>query len=152
MCGAHDLNCVSYSTGQCTNPVMHVNLSFVMQTKGKNGEDSLPAGASSQAKEPAPNQAREAIKPQAAEGSTKSGKAGQQDIEQVKADEQQAATGSTGKTVFVRSLPADVSKDQLHIAFRKFGSLRACRSATASTHPQGPWAHRFCSISLVIRI
>lgn len=117
---------------------MHVNLSFAMQTQGKNEEDSLP-GASSQAKEPAPNQARESIEPQAAKGPTKSGKAGPQDIEQVKA-EQQAAIGSTGKTVFVRSLPADVSKDQLHIAFRKFGSLRACRSATASTHLWGPWA------------
>lgn len=40
-----------------------------------------------------------------------------------------AAGSSSGKTVFVRSLPADVSKDQLQIAFRRFGTLRACRSA-----------------------
>ena len=41
-----------------------------------------------------------------------------------------AGARDSSKTVFVRSLPPDVSQDQLHIAFKKFGKLRACRSAT----------------------
>jgi RNA recognition motif-containing protein len=41
-------------------------------------------------------------------------------------DKQQVARDSS-KTVFVRSLPPDVSQDQLNLAFTKFGKLRACR-------------------------
>ena len=42
-------------------------------------------------------------------------------------DGQQQAARDSSKTVFVRSLPPDVSQDQLQIAFRQFGKLRACR-------------------------
>ncbi|KAL3151924.1 hypothetical protein ABBQ32_001053 [Trebouxia sp. C0010 RCD-2024] len=40
---------------------------------------------------------------------------------------QQAGARDSSKTVFVRALPADVSQDQLHLAFSKFGKLRSCR-------------------------
>ncbi|KAL0026427.1 hypothetical protein WJX79_009181 [Trebouxia sp. C0005] len=53
-------------------------------------------------------------------------------------DKQQAARDSS-KTVFVRSLPPDVSQDQLNLAFTKFGKLRACRLVMnkASQQPKG---------------
>ncbi|KAL0051511.1 hypothetical protein WJX82_008930 [Trebouxia sp. C0006] len=53
-------------------------------------------------------------------------------------DQQQAARDSS-KTVFVRSLPPDVSQDQLNLAFTKFGKLRACRLVInkASQQPKG---------------
>ena len=40
---------------------------------------------------------------------------------------EQPATRVSSNTVFVRSLPPDVSQDQLQIAFKQFGKLRACR-------------------------
>ncbi len=94
-------------------------------------------------------QAKPALK--AAEQSTGSTEAGEQQDSQAEARQaaavqggksapKTAVKGSTGsadgseqaprdssKTVFVRSLPPDVSQDQLNIAFRKFGKLRACR-------------------------
>ncbi|DBA82043.1 TPA: hypothetical protein ACH3X1_007738 [Trebouxia sp. C0004] len=53
-------------------------------------------------------------------------------------DKQQVARDSS-KTVFVRSLPPDVSQDQLNLAFTKFGKLRACRLVMnkASQQPKG---------------
>ena len=41
----------------------------------------------------------------------------------------EAETRDSSKTVFVRALPPDVSQDQLHLTFKKFGKLRACRYA-----------------------
>ena len=77
-----------------------------------------------------PPKAAEPIKPEAAPDAKKAaGKAGKEATGQPATERQQPGASSTGKTVFVRSLPADISKDQLHIAFKRFGSLRACRSA-----------------------
>ena len=47
-------------------------------------------------------------------------------------DGQQAGRQDSRHTVFVRALPPDVSQDQLHLAFKKFGKLRACRFDAAA--------------------
>lgn len=83
-----------------------------MQTAGM---DKGPIAASQPAKQ--------VVKPQPAD------KAAAQKDGQSKEQPQDAGSSNTGKTVFVRSLPADVSKDQLYLAFKKFGGLRACRQA-----------------------
>lgn len=48
------------------------------------------------------------------------------------AGEGQAGLRDSSHTVFVRALPPDVSQDQLHLAFKKFGKLRACRFDAAA--------------------
>ena len=77
----------------------------------------------------APLAATQAVKPKIA---APAGTAASQRDGQSKEQPQDAASSNTGKTVFVRSLPADVSKDQLYLAFKKFGGLRACRLVLVS--------------------
>lgn len=80
---------------------------------------------------PAPQATEQPAKP-AASTAADTVKPGRQPEDGAKAEA--GASSNTGKTVFVRSLPADVSRDQLHIAFKKFGGLRACRSLPLTVH------------------